>query len=1378
MPQAQDNARVFFLIFLLFWLASSPDTGPGLIAGPTQVRNRIAHQRAAHAVLNSTAWGDFVPRLPDDPPETEYNYLNLTGFREEDNFAWEDLGRFKNRCEEWSRNAVGIPESQQPVWQNATGVVRGLWKRSNASVSRTHSSYNLTHISPDVVWNGLNSDWSRNVTGREGKILVRIDDPEDAATEPEQLDLKIFHEDHIRARHVSTTVTVEDTDGTGNSWEMRLHGVHWPKSGALLFTTTSDKFAGIFGLPHLTTSPDFFESSQALLTRTLGGTLDRKERRAFTDQSDPWASTIDAPAEVWNPAPHCEYLLYVQIHPIDHDILGVQPSLTGPENIIKAIHNIENELRFPQGAPHTTTPKLQMSAVLYSPDCAFFLESKGPPAYTPADGEHLLGVKQEVFLHNVSTWLLGLAVVLFGQVQLLKLQMRETSTPSTLGRVSFYTGSVMLLADGVIFAGSAAWSLSASNTLLPSLVVTCVSFLSMTIGTFFLSEIYMVQEPEWRRQERERERQNPPAANAVRAEPPPSRLATIPGGATTGRERAASPPIIIPSDQDIDAEIAEVNNASTNNATLPAPVTAGTPAASLQTNGTPISTIFGRFVLVGICILFLSLAAVTWRPSLRVAYFNLIVFVYLSMWVPQIYRNVYRNCRRALSWQFVVGQSILRLLPIAYFYIWSENFAFAEPDWTAFAILVGWVWLQIWVLIGQSVLGPRFGLPKDWMPEAWEYHPVLKEDNIEAGGLPIGLVSAPNSPIIERIKSGDDGRDKKRTNIHVIDCAICREVLEVPVVKAGEDDPTAGGVAGVFVRRMYMVTPCRHIFHSACLEGWMRFSINFVTNMRLLNVKTRQLQEFFGDNIPPYAILSHTWGSGEVTFQDLQHWSHKRKRGYAKIKQTCRLAAKDRLNWIWIDTCCIDKSSSVELSEAINSMFEWYREADVCYIFLEDVPSPKSGKNVEEAFRKARWLTRGWTLQEFLAPNNIKLFNSSWEKILPIHFPFIRNYAPELPPYFHELRVNPIPGFEKSLLRYFTGIDHGNWSLADVPTILSWAANRRTSRREDMAYCLLGLLNVKMPLLYGEGSDAFPRLLEEVIKKSNSHGVLAAWYGVPCPFLSSIGRLLPESPRAYGGFTKEFKGTPVPGKPKSLHFPLTNAGLSIELPLVVIDDQLKVVLGLLNYQDESNPNPQIAMVLIQQSNNPNNQMYYRAYPPVMVPVDFYQYSYRENVYYQRLVHKSLLDIRYELCSLYPPRLAEGCSIGNEVHFDTGFRGPLIILYTTNNCTPNIALYIPKSRGRQSTNALVALTDKVSVIEFLLKDEGNAEHPRSTWSTKIDIDKVETWACWSKNVRIDIQESPRGPKKRVRVSAIHHEFKCSPAEPRIIEMIVKSYRSFY
>ena len=855
MPPPQDNARLLFLIILLFWFASTPDTGPGLIAGPALVKSRLARQRYAHGVLNTTKWGDFSPQLAtDDPPDNNTTgYLNLTGFRQEDGFVWEDLDRFKNRCEEWSRNAVGAPEVSEPVWQNATGVVHGHWDRLNTSSQRYHSSYNLSDISPDVTWSGWALQWSRNATGKEGKMLVRIDDDEDAGKEPEEVDSSALLRTEIQAREVSASVNIEDLEGSGNSWEMRLHGVHWPRQGAMLLTTTSEKFAGIFGLPHITARPDFFDSSQALLNRTLNKVLDKKEQRSFVDQMDPWASTLDAPGEAWNPSPHCEYLVYLQIYPPDKDVLKVQPTLTGPENVAKAIEDIERELRFPRGAPHQTTPKLQMSAVIFSPDCAFFLETRGPPAFPPTDGQHLVGVKQETFIYSVSTWLLGLGLVIFGQVQLLKMQMKETSTPSTLGRISFYTASMMLLADGITFAGSAAWSLSASTTLLPSLVVTCASFLSMSVGIFFLAEIYKVQEPEWRRQERGRERQNtqPARPASTPAQVPTPAQPPTPNPPTTNPQRPPSPPIIIPSDQDIDAEIDEI----TNNNTLPAPATAGNTNTTTQNQSTPISSIFGRFVMLGICILFLSLAAASWRPSVRSAYFNLLAFAYLSLWTPQLYRNVYRNCRQALSWPFVVGQSVLRLLPIAYFYLLRDNFAFAEPDRPAFAALAAWLWLQIWALAAQSVLGPRYGVPRGWMPEAWEYHPVLREDNLEAGGLPIGLVSAsavsgsPTSTV--RMGEDEDGRDskdstgggggggggggknRKRTNIHVIDCAICREVLEVPVVRAGEDgsdgggDPATavGGVAGVFARRMYMVTPCRHIFHSACLEGWMRFRL-------------------------------------------------------------------------------------------------------------------------------------------------------------------------------------------------------------------------------------------------------------------------------------------------------------------------------------------------------------------------------------------------------------------------------------------------------------------------------------------------------------------------------------------------------------------------
>ncbi|KXJ92947.1 hypothetical protein Micbo1qcDRAFT_160818, partial [Microdochium bolleyi] len=385
MPPQQESARIIFLIVLTFWIFSTPDNGP-LIAGPNLIKNRLTRQRAAHGVLNSTKWGDFDP-VPtvSDGSAAEPKYLNLTGFREKDNFAWADLGRFRKKCDDWSLNAVGIPEAAQPVWQNATGVVHGFWHREDGSVPRTIRDYNLTDATPNITWASGAFEWSRNVTGREGKMLVRIEDDEAAGTEPEVLDPLILLHTEFRAREVTATFTVEDVEGTGSQFDMRMHGIHWPREGAMLFTTTSEKFAGIFGLPHLTSRPAFFETSQALLNRTLDKVLSKKEQLFFLDQVDPWASTADAPVDVFNPTAHCEYLAYVQIHPPEKDYLHVQPSLTGPENIIKAIHEVEDELRFPQGVSHHGRPKLQMSAVLYSPDCAFFLESKGPPAYAPAD---------------------------------------------------------------------------------------------------------------------------------------------------------------------------------------------------------------------------------------------------------------------------------------------------------------------------------------------------------------------------------------------------------------------------------------------------------------------------------------------------------------------------------------------------------------------------------------------------------------------------------------------------------------------------------------------------------------------------------------------------------------------------------------------------------------------------------------------------------------------------------------------------------------------------------------------------------------------------------------------------------------------------------
>lgn len=871
MPPPQENARVFILVILLLWLISSPDNGPGLISVPSITSARLVRQRHAHSVLNSTKWADFSPPLAGGTKGAAPRYLNLTGFRDNDGFAWADLGRFKDRCLEWSRNANPSSDGEQlwdlglaqPTWQNITGVVHGEWARRDGSVTRHPDSYNLTAMTPTINWIGSHGEWGRNVTGQHGKIILRLDDKEGSVEyEDEATDVEGGPRSGGLAREVSATVTMQDDGNSGSAWDMRLHGVHWPKQGALLLTSTSEKFAGIFGLPHLTAGSNYFRSSQKLLNETLDKVLSRKEKTTFSDPGNPWTSSFEGQGETWNSVPYCEYIVYAQIHPLDrHQLKVAYFGHKANERMGSLVNKIEDELRHPTGAPIRGIPELQLSTVMWSPDCSYFLESKGPPLYASVNGQHLVGMKEEVFLYEAKIWLLGFAAIMFGQIYLLKGQIRESSTPSTIGRVSFYTAGIMLLADGLIFAAASAWSLSASATLLPSLVLTFAAFMSMTIGGAFLAEIYKIQEPERRSREREqgaagsnttRPQPTTPAAaaaaaaaaRAAAAAPPPG---TLPRPATARPAPPETPPIIMPSDQDIDAEIAE--NATMGAAAVPtpgtAPVAAGTPAGAAaiaqQVRATTFSSMTGRFILLGTCILFLSLAATSWPASVRSAYVNLIAFIYLSLWVPQIWRNVQRNSRRAYSWRFTIGQSALRVMPFAYFYLREDNIVFAEPDRGSFLLLAAWVWIQLWVLAFQDVLGPRFGVPKGWAPEAWDYHPVLREDNLEAGGLPIGLVSSsaisgdPDSPgasLRRRSSSsaaGDrDGKGKHGRGHATIDCAICCEVLEVPVVPAGTDPDAVGagaGVAAVLARRAYMVTPCRHIFHAACLEGWLRFRL-------------------------------------------------------------------------------------------------------------------------------------------------------------------------------------------------------------------------------------------------------------------------------------------------------------------------------------------------------------------------------------------------------------------------------------------------------------------------------------------------------------------------------------------------------------------------
>lgn len=249
--------------------------------------------------------------------------------------------------------------------------------------------------------------------------------------------------------------------------------------------------------------------------------------------------------------------------------------------------------------------------------------------------------------------------------------------------------------------------------------------------------------------------------------------------------------------------------------------------------------------------------------------------------------------------------------------------------------------------------------------------------------------------------------------------------------------------------------------------------------MRLLignDPDTFHLTTDIAEDIPSYAILSHTWGADgdEVTFADLQQGQgqSQTKAGYAKIQFCGKQARKDGIKHFWVDTCCIDKANNSELTEAITSMYRWYHKAEKCYVYLADVSIRTSGnKNDTQpvwklAFRASRCDTRGWTLQELLAPEVVEFYSCEGDLLGTKH---------TLAQQIHEITTIPIAALLGTSLSQFS-----------IKERIRWTEKRQTKKKEDRAYCLLGIFDVFMPLIYGEGDNALRRLQREINERYGS----------------------------------------------------------------------------------------------------------------------------------------------------------------------------------------------------------------------------------------------------------------------------------------------------
>lgn len=310
--------------------------------------------------------------------------------------------------------------------------------------------------------------------------------------------------------------------------------------------------------------------------------------------------------------------------------------------------------------------------------------------------------------------------------------------------------------------------------------------------------------------------------------------------------------------------------------------------------------------------------------------------------------------------------------------------------------------------------------------------------------------------------------------------------------------------------------------------------------MRLLNVKAMQLEEYIGDKFPKYAS---------------------------------RQSQSDGIGYVWIDTCCIDKSSSTELSESINSMYRWYQKSALCYAYLEDVTSISSMSEIHSEnleFRCSRWFTRGWTLQELIAPGMVLFFGKNWTSL---------GDKLDL-----SSLITSITRIHEDVLQ-----NPHTVSRMSVAKRMSWAASRETTRIEDVAYSLLGIFDVNMPLLYGEGEKAFMRLQEEILKKLDDQS-LFAWNSSNdnafCHGFCNIGILAPD-PKFFIGSGNI---VPIPSTLESQSYSMTNKGLHIKIPLSKY--RAGYYIALLSCQFETDFSGCLGIVL-KESDVPN--IYQRGY---------------------------------------------------------------------------------------------------------------------------------------------------------------------------------------
>ncbi|KAI9164158.1 Vegetative incompatibility protein [Paramyrothecium foliicola] len=445
--------------------------------------------------------------------------------------------------------------------------------------------------------------------------------------------------------------------------------------------------------------------------------------------------------------------------------------------------------------------------------------------------------------------------------------------------------------------------------------------------------------------------------------------------------------------------------------------------------------------------------------------------------------------------------------------------------------------------------------------------------------------------------------------------------------------------------------------------------------MRLINIESLVVIEFRCDStIPPYVVVSHAWQNDEIFFGDLMDRdAASKKAGFEKLQNACQIVRGLGMQWLWVDSICIDRSSSAELSEALNSMFQLYAKANVCLVYLHDLAPSSDMSNRAAGLRNCIWIRRPWSLQEVIAPKQVHFYDSVWT--------FVGTKA-SLATYLNELM-----GIDRDVL--VNKMDFARFSIAKR---MSWASRCLASRIEDVAYSLLGILGVHLAIIYGEGQRAFIRLQEEILKTTDDAS-LFAWQATDRQHHRGIFATSPAE------FSHLIDAPDMPPLRVRGDVFITSGGVNINSLFVKSDTGTGLVLILFQKAFSKSEDNAIGIPL-----HGWNGHFVRSYPWLTLSVD--KLALRSGVPAKICVHRDVNVSAFESLQMSHQFEHLKNKKGSDLFDDSGFLDPPL-LFNRNDVDPGLPAQTFIAAIPYSTCELTSSAELDASTQALPSDGGNS-----------------------------------------------------------------------